>query len=103
MLLVNSSSAPPPKFKMFELAMCVFYTDEGIRYSDVVQVMGMEFNPPDTAIPGWHYHVQYVAEPSWGGMEAGFREPCEEATLHKMPHPPATTEFAGQVLALSQG
>ena len=81
---VKPETVPAPLFGLFEVAVMHWQTeDPAIAHDDLVQVVGMAWNPTYSNIAGWWYHVRYLYAPVGGHLSAGHQEDCSEADLRK--------------------
>lgn len=83
-MLVDTQSVPYPRFSLFSLAILNKEHDAGV-FEDVVQIVGIMWNPSGSFVDGWWYQVRHPKPPSdsyW--MPAGCQEDCYESELRAL-------------------
>ena len=79
---VHQEAVPPPRFRLFEVAILHFESEEGYVTNDEVQILGLIWSPNFSKVPGWWYHVRFLRKPAGENrLVAGYQESCREDEL----------------------
>lgn len=84
MRTVNPATVPRPQFELFEVALLIFRDSEGFYSGGVIQIMGMEYDPPNSNDQGWWYHAHDLVPREEPWLDDYLREPCPESLLFKL-------------------
>lgn len=80
--VIDRSSVSYPRFSLFSLVILRTESEKKGVTHEPVQIVGMTWNPKDTFVEGWWYHIRYVNQPldsPW--LSAGYQEDCPESDL----------------------
>jgi hypothetical protein len=72
----------PPRFRLLEVAILCYEDEYGELSKDLIQILGCTWNPKESRVSGWWYHIRYLSEPTHSPhLGAGFQEDCREVEL----------------------
>jgi hypothetical protein len=79
---IDPSPMLPPRFRLLEVAILCFESEDGEICEDLIQVVGVIWNPKLALVSGWWYHIRYLNQPTHSpSLGAGFQEDCREGEL----------------------
>ncbi len=84
--LIEAAAIPAPKFKLFDVAILHYEGEHGQVSNELVQIVGLSWNPVGTYVVDWWYHVCYLYQPTGieGHLSPGHKEDCLENELRSL-------------------